>query len=82
MNPLFYDLIRNTVTGNSVDRSPRGCGNRAARRAAKLPSYRDHVRWSCEDIYTDRPKIFLRADFLRVNDSALKNGVVLTRFGQ
>lgn len=50
------------------DRSQRGSGNRAARRAIRTQRGRDHILWAGEDIYTERPEILKRGHLLLIWD--------------
>lgn len=72
---LFFDIIKRSTLPCFGVIHPAGSGNKAARRAAKLPGYAQHRKWACEDIYTERPRPFLRASWLLANDLGRKNGI-------
>lgn len=55
---------------NWRDRTIRGSGNRAARRAIRTQAGRDHLRFAGEDIYTERPEILQRGAELLARDMA------------
>lgn len=65
---LFKLVTSKQLGQNWLDRSPRGRGNRAARRAIATSRGADHLRDACEDIYTDRPRILQRGAALLVID--------------
>lgn len=76
---IFCDIIKIATLPCYGVIDKRGRGNKAARRAAMSSGFKDHQRWACEDIYTERPYIFRRASYLLINDIARKNGVVLDK---
>ena len=51
-----------------IDRSARGSGNRAARRAIRTERGREHIQYAGEPIYTDRPAILNRGLRLLIAD--------------
>lgn len=53
---------------NYVDRSKRGHGNKAARRAIRTQRGAEHIEFSDEPIYTDRPEILNRGAGLMIID--------------
>lgn len=59
-NQFFKWALAMQCGQNWLDRSVRGHGNRAARRAIRTQHGRDHLLWSDEPIYTDRPAILTR----------------------
>ena len=62
---LFKQLLATQLGKNYQDRSNRGHGNTAARRAIDTARGAEHIEFADEPIYTDRPEI-------------LKNGHLLT----
>lgn len=65
---IFKTLLENQLGKNWKDRSPRGLGNRAARRAIATKRGREHIRSVAEETYTDRPWILKRGQSLLLVD--------------
>lgn len=65
---------------NWRDRTERGSGNRAARRAIRTEMGREHIRFADEDIYTDRPEILARGvKLLLVDEYPERREKILSR---
>lgn len=60
------------------DKSPRGRGNRAARRAIATSRGCEHLDFESEDIYTDRPEVLSRGAALLGIDECVKLNRITT----
>ena len=67
---IFKQLLSVQLGCNYIDRSARGRGNKAARRAISTARGIEHLEFASEDTYTDRPAILNRGALLLIVDKA------------
>lgn len=65
---IFKQLLSPQVQRNYIDRSHRGRGNKAARRAIATERGKEHLLFESEDIYTERPEVLKRGSLLLIVD--------------
>jgi hypothetical protein len=63
---LFQKFTARQLGRNYIDRTRRGHGNQAARRAIRTALGREHLQFESEEIYTDRPAILRNGALLLV----------------
>ena len=80
-NDLVTKLMyRHPFRINSLDMKPRGKGNKAARRLAKMPSFLVYQRALDLGYGWPTKQIYMNAAFLLFCDMAQQNGVILKTY--